>query len=112
MNRDFDTTIVSYCNGDDPVVGVRRQYHSDQVRTTGFTNAAGYRNPQMDGLWNSAQREPDQARRAGFYREIQSLAVRDLPYFWLVETLGTWFPVQLLGLQHGQHRALRRGSVL
>lgn len=89
VNRDFDTTIVSYCNGDDPVVGVRRQYHSDQVRTTGFTNAAGYRNPQMDGLWNSAQREPDQARRAGFYREIQSLAVRDLPYFWLVETLGT-----------------------
>lgn len=89
VNRDFDTTIVSYCNGDDPVVGVRRQYFSDQVRTTGFTNAAGYKSPQMDTFWNNAQREPDQGRRAGFYRDIQSLAVRDLPYFWLVETVGT-----------------------
>jgi peptide/nickel transport system substrate-binding protein len=89
VNRDFDTTIVSYCNGDDPVVGVRRQYHSDQVSISGFTNAAGYKNLQRDTLWNNAQREPNQAVRAGFYRDIQSLAVRDLPYFWLVETVGT-----------------------
>jgi peptide/nickel transport system substrate-binding protein len=56
--RNFDMLSVSYCAGDDPVIGVRRQYHSDGLPASGapsnFTNPAGVRSTVMDGLWNTA----------------------------------------------------------
>lgn len=85
--RDFDTAAASYCNGDDPDIGVRRQYDSRQIGSTAFSNGAGYSNPDMDALLDKATREPDVTKRAALYRQVQELAVRDLPYLWLAETV-------------------------
>jgi peptide/nickel transport system substrate-binding protein len=56
--RNYDMLSVSFCDGDDPVIGVRRQYHSDGLPASGapsnFTNPSGVRSTVMDGLWNTA----------------------------------------------------------
>ena len=84
--RDFDTAIAAYCNGTDPEIGVRRQYVSTSIAPIPFSNMAGYRNPVMDSLFDRAGSALDLEERRGFYRQIQEIAVRDLPYVWLVET--------------------------
>jgi peptide/nickel transport system substrate-binding protein len=88
-DRNFDTSVISYCQGPDPEIGVRRMYHSSQIGPAPFTNAAAFRNPQMDALFDEAARTVERDRRSRTYRQIQELAVQQLPYFWLVETLGT-----------------------
>jgi peptide/nickel transport system substrate-binding protein len=85
--RDFDMSAASYCNGDDPEIGVRRQYDSKQISSTAFSNGAGYSNPQVDTLLDQGAREADPAKRAPIYRQLQEIAVRDLPYLWLAETV-------------------------
>lgn len=88
-DRNFDMAIISYCNGTDPEIGVRRQYVSSSIGPVPFSNAAGYRNPVMDSLFDRAAAELNVASRRRIYREIQRIAVRDQPYVWLVETLNT-----------------------
>jgi peptide/nickel transport system substrate-binding protein len=105
-DRTFDTGIVSYCNESDPQIGVRRQYHSSQISTAGFTNGAGYRDPEMDALWDQSVSEVDEGRRRAIFQRIQEQAVRDLPYWWLAETVNvraynsvcTGFNIQNTGL--------------
>jgi peptide/nickel transport system substrate-binding protein len=87
--RDFDTNIISYCQGPDPEIGMRRMYHSAQIGTAPFTNAAAYRNPQVDALFEWASRTLDRPQRAQYYRQLQEIVVQELPYYWLVETLST-----------------------
>ena len=89
-DRDFDTNLIRYCHGTDPEVGVRRMFHSTEIGPTAFTNAAGYRNGRVDSLFDSASRTVDQRRRAELYRQIQEIVVDDLPYVWVVETVGSW----------------------
>ena len=84
--RTYDTAFVSYCAGDDPVVGTRRQYVSSQISTTPFTNVSGYRNARMDDLWKQAIQANASAAKS-VYGEIQKLAVADLPQIWVTETL-------------------------
>jgi peptide/nickel transport system substrate-binding protein len=88
-DRAFDTNVISYCNGPDPEIGVRRMYHSSQIGPAPFTNAAAYRNPQVDALFDEASRTVEREKRSRIYRQIQEIAVQQLPYFWLVETLST-----------------------
>ncbi len=88
-DRSFDTNVISYCNGPDPEIGVRRMYHSSQIGPAPFTNAAAYRNPRVDALFDEASRTVDRDKRSRLYREIQETVVQDLPYYWLVETLST-----------------------
>ncbi len=87
--RDFDTAIGAYCNGTDPEIGVRRMYASSSVAPVPFSNMAGYRNPIMDALFDSAGAALDVNERRRLYRHIQQIAVRDQPYVWLVETRNT-----------------------
>ena len=87
--RNFDTVIISYCNGTDPEIGVRRQYVSASIGPVPFSNAAAYRNPRMDSLFDQAAAELKVESRRRIYHEIQEIAVRDQPYIWLVETLNT-----------------------
>ena len=84
-SRDYDMSIISYCNGDDPVIGVRRQYHSTQVTNTSFVNTAGYRSAAMDAAWDKAIAS-DNAGAQAAYRDVQAMAARDLPYIWVTET--------------------------
>jgi peptide/nickel transport system substrate-binding protein len=85
-DRAFDTNVISYCNGPDPEIGVRRMYHSSQIGPAPFTNAAGYRNERVDALFDQGARTVERDRRTPIYRQIQEIVVQDLPYVWLVET--------------------------
>ncbi|MGI8809244.1 MAG: ABC transporter substrate-binding protein [Acidimicrobiales bacterium] len=99
--RDFDTAVASYCNGDDPEIGVRRQYDSKQISATPFSNGAGYSNPEIDALLDRGAREPDLAKRTPIYRQLQEIAVRDLPYMWMTESVNTrGFTAGCTGFNH------------
>lgn len=87
--RDFDTAIGAYCNGTDPEIGVRRMLVSSSIAPVPFSNMAGYRNAEVDSLFERAASALDVAERRRFYRQVQEIAVHDQPYVWLVETLGT-----------------------
>jgi peptide/nickel transport system substrate-binding protein len=84
--RDFDLALVSYCNGTDPEIGVRRMVHASAVGNVPFSNAAGYRNAEVDALFDRAASLQDEAGRGAAYRAAQAILARDLPYWWLVET--------------------------
>jgi peptide/nickel transport system substrate-binding protein len=86
VRDDFDTAIISYCNGPDPEVGVRRMFHSSEIGAVPFTNASHFSDPQVDSLFNEAAREVDRTRRTPLYRQIQEIAVANMPYVWVVET--------------------------
>ena len=88
--RNFDTNLIRYCHGTDPEIGVRRMFDSREIGPAPFTNAAGYRNPRVDELLEAASRTVDQGQRAQLYREFQNIVVNDLPYLWIVETVGAW----------------------
>ena len=88
LERDFDLSIVSYCNGTDPEIGVRRVYDSRNIKPIPFSNAAAYRNPEIDQLFDQAATTLDLAERAAAYAEIQVILTRDAPYVWLIETEG------------------------
>jgi peptide/nickel transport system substrate-binding protein len=84
--RDFDTNLISYCNGLDPDLGVRRMYVSTNIGNIPFSNAAAYRNPQVDALFAAGAATARIEERRRLHREIQEIVARDLPYWWLVET--------------------------
>lgn len=86
VRKDFDLGFASYCNGPDPDIGVKRMYVSSNIQPIPFSNGAMYRNPRIDELFDLAARSVDLKERGKPYREIQEILVRDLPYFWLVET--------------------------
>lgn len=83
--RDFDTTLISYCNGLDPEIGVRRMYDSANIGRVPFSNAAGYRNAEVDRLFAEAGAMVDEEQRGERYRAIQRILAAELPYWWLVE---------------------------
>ena len=85
-DRAFDTNVISYCNGPDPEIGVRRMYHSSQIGPAPFTNAAGYRNDRVDALFDQGARTVEREKRTPIYRQMQEIVVQELPYVWLVET--------------------------
>lgn len=84
--RDFDLALISYCNGVDPEIGVRRMYDSRAIGNVPFSNAAAYSNPEVDRLFDAAGSSVDPARRGEAYRAAQRLIAADLPYWGLVET--------------------------
>ena len=87
VHRNFDTYILNLAQGYDPHIGVRRQYHSDQVRTTGTpNNAPGYKNALVDSALDQAARTIDPAERFALYHDFQVQVAHDLPYVWLIET--------------------------
>ncbi|CAA9539544.1 MAG: ABC transporter, substrate-binding protein (cluster 5, nickel/peptides/opines) [uncultured Thermomicrobiales bacterium] len=88
VERDFDLGIVSYCNGTDPEIGVRRVYDSRNIRPIPFSNGAAYRNPDVDRLFDEAATTLDPAQRAAAYAEIQAILAEEVPYVWLIETEG------------------------
>ncbi len=85
--RGFDTMVVSNCQLTAPEIGVRRFYHSTAITGAPFTNGAGYRNPDVDRLFDEAARELDQKKRGAVYEQIQKQIAADVPYLWLLETV-------------------------
>ncbi|MEO5678162.1 MAG: ABC transporter substrate-binding protein, partial [Acidimicrobiales bacterium] len=79
-NRNFDLYIINYAHGYDPHIGVRRQYHTDQISTTGTpNNAAGYRNSFVDADFDNAVKTIDPVARFNLYHDFQQRVVADLP---------------------------------
>jgi len=87
--RNFDTNIISFCNGTDPEVGIRRMYISSNIAPIPFSNSSGYSNPDVDALFDLARTTVDPTARLELYRTLQETLVEELPYFWLVETTST-----------------------
>ncbi len=83
---DFDLTSDFYYNLADPVLGVHRQYLTDQIRQgTVFVNSTRYSNPRVDELLRAATTEANAAKRAGLYKEFQKIVVEDSPIVWLFD---------------------------
>jgi peptide/nickel transport system substrate-binding protein len=87
--RAFDLNIISYCNGADPDSGVRRMYVSTNIGNVPFSNAAAYRNPEVDKLFAQAAETADYAERTRHYAALQKIVADELPYWWLTETVVT-----------------------
>ena len=87
--RAFDLSIISYCNGADPDSGVRRMYMSNNIGSVPFSNAAAYRNPEVDKLFALAAETDNYDDRARHYGALQKIIADDLPYWWLSETVVT-----------------------
>lgn len=85
--RAFDLNIISYCNGADPDSGVRRMYMSSNIGSVPFSNAAAYRNPEVDKLFALAAESDNYDERALRYAALQQIIADDLPYWWLTETM-------------------------
>ncbi|MBI5033720.1 MAG: ABC transporter substrate-binding protein [Chloroflexi bacterium] len=87
--NDFDLGIGSYCNGPDPEIGVTRAYVSSNIKVgVPFSNGAAYRNARVDQLFEQAAATIDTAQRTKLYAEIQDILVKEVPYWWTIETEG------------------------
>ncbi|MDQ6837353.1 MAG: ABC transporter substrate-binding protein [Actinomycetota bacterium] len=84
-DRTYDTVSYENCNGDDAVIGVKRQYASSDIRVTAFSNIAGYHQSAMDALWDKAASTAGQENDE-VNTQIQKMAVDDVPYIWILET--------------------------
>ena len=83
--RAFDLTIISHCNGADPNSGVRSMYVSNNIGSVPFSNAAAYRNADVDRLFALAAETDNYDERARQYAEIQRIVAAELPYWWLAD---------------------------
>ncbi|RRR65686.1 MAG: ABC transporter substrate-binding protein [Candidatus Viridilinea halotolerans] len=88
VQKDFDLSVASYCNGSDPEIGVRRAYISSNIGPIPFSNGAGYANPAVDRLLDAAAALSERTERAALYATFQQQVVADLPYFWLIDAAG------------------------
>ena len=71
--RDFDLNLISYCNGADPDIGVKRMYVSSNIGNIPFSNASAYRNPEIDTLFKEAGQTSDIQQRSTKYSQIQTI---------------------------------------
>jgi len=70
----------------DPVIGVHRLYHSNQIRPgTVFVNGSRWSSPRTDQLMDQATVELNPAKRGALYRELQQLVVEAAPLVWVHE---------------------------
>lgn len=87
--REFDTNIISYCNGADPEIGVKRMFTTANIGPVPFSNSSAYSNPEVDRLFEQARTTVDPGARTELYRTLQEKLVEDLPYLGIVETEST-----------------------
>jgi peptide/nickel transport system substrate-binding protein len=85
-NYDFDITANFLYGLADPVLGVHRQYLTEQIRQgTVFVNSTRYSNPKVDDLLKRATIENDIGKRGALYADFQKTVVEDSPIVWLFD---------------------------
>jgi len=85
-NYDFQLTNNWIQTLADPVIGVHRLYHSNQIRPgTVFVNGTGWSSPETDKLMDQATVEVDQTRRNAIYHELEKKLVEAAPLVWVHE---------------------------
>jgi ABC-type transport system substrate-binding protein len=62
----------------DPHAALYTQYHSSNWAPAG-PNYGFYKNPQVDQLLDAGLAEPDAAKRADIYKQVQQLIIEDAP---------------------------------
>jgi peptide/nickel transport system substrate-binding protein len=83
---DYSMNEPFVSNGSDPVIGVQRQYVTDQIRKgVVFVNNSFYSNKQVDDLFAAGAEELEPTKRAEIYHQIQKILVTDSPLIWLTE---------------------------
>lgn len=91
-DNDFDINLYSASNIADPVIGVQRFYWSKSIQKgVTYSNGAGYNDPEMDKLLETAQVENDPAKRRALYEQVQRKIMTDLPNMGLVYI--QWFTI-------------------
>ncbi len=77
----FDMLCESYGLGPDPDIGVERLYNSHNIfdPPVPYTNASGYRNPEVDTLFDTQRVQLDLTARKATYGKIQELIWADVP---------------------------------
>jgi peptide/nickel transport system substrate-binding protein len=85
-NYDFTMTSTGYFNFSDPVIGVHRGYHSNQIKQgTVFVNASRWSSPETDRIMDEAAVELDFDARKALYDEMQRLVVDAAPHVFVQE---------------------------
>lgn len=70
----------------DPVIGVHRLYHSNQIRKgTVFVNDSGWSSPETDSLMDQATVEVNPEKRNAAYAALQKKVVDAAPLLWIHE---------------------------
>lgn len=83
---DFDLTNNWIQTLADPVIGVHRLYHSNQIRPgTVFVNGSRWSSPETDELMDRATVETNPEKRDAIYHELQKRLVEAAPYVWVHE---------------------------
>ena len=83
---DFDITAGFLYNLPDPVIGIHRMAHSNQIKPgTVFVNGARWTSPKVDELLDKATVETDAKKRAEEYNEFQQIIVEASPIVWVHE---------------------------
>ncbi|WP_289069506.1 ABC transporter substrate-binding protein [uncultured Aliiroseovarius sp.] len=83
-----DMWFSSWGNGSLDPFGIFNPTHMTAARG----NSAGYSNPELDALLETAATEIDRDKRAEMYREAEAMAAADAPYVYL------WVPQDIYGV--------------
>lgn len=75
----FDSAVELITSGPDPAISVTTRFATNQINRAPFTNAMGYSNPELDGLFQRDAVETDPAKRQAYWKESQAILMRDLP---------------------------------
>jgi peptide/nickel transport system substrate-binding protein len=83
---DFDTNNTYNNAFPDPQIGVVRAFWSGWYKTgTAWTNASGYKNPEVDSLIESTGVEGNPEKRIANFKKFQEIVLTELPTLPLLE---------------------------
>src|SRR5690625_2923256 len=83
--HDYDVVSDSVWTWGDPVIGVHRTYHSNNIKNIIWTNTQGYKNDRVDELLDQAATELDEEKRKELYKEFQQIVAEELPIIHISE---------------------------
>jgi peptide/nickel transport system substrate-binding protein len=89
---DFDTDWNSYGTYGDPAIGTSRFYLSSNIRKgVPLTNVQGYRNAEVDDLFQKASVAITRDEAQLHYSRIQQILTRDVAMLWMYERTPTMY---------------------
>lgn len=105
---DYDMHSGQFSTFIDPEMGLTRFLWSKSIQAgVVWTNASGYASPEMDKIIEEQKYEPQEERRVELLKQLQNVAMTDLPFFPLMEMQHvTVYSKRLHGLSKSPDAAL------